>query len=57
MSNYKILPSLESLRSKMVLTAIEIRELKDVDVHCHAEQLEGAAEMVQDWIENIRDGK
>jgi hypothetical protein len=29
MANYKILPSLEKLRSQMVITAIEIRQLKD----------------------------
>lgn len=57
MSNYKILPSLESLRTKLVLTALEIRQLKDKEVHQHADQLEGAAEMVQNWIENIREGK
>ena len=57
MSNYKILPTLESLRTKLVLAAIEIRGLKDKDVHTHADQLDGAADMVQNWIENIRDGK
>ena len=57
MNSHKILPSLESLRSKLVITAIEIRQLNDKEVHIHADQLDGAAEMVQDWIENIRKGK
>ena len=57
MANYKVLPSLEKLRTQMVLTALEVRELKDKGAHHHAEQLEGAADMVQNWIENIRDGK
>ena len=57
MSNYKILPTLESLRSKMVMAAVEIWDLKDEDVHQHAKQLTEAADMVQNWIENIRDGK
>lgn len=56
MENYKILNTLESLRSKMVLAAMEILELKDKETHIHAQQLFGAAETVQNWIENIREG-
>ena len=57
MSNYKILPTLESLRTELVSAAIEIRALKDKDIYIHAEQLEGAVDMVQDWIYNIKEGK
>ena len=57
MSNYNILPTLESLRTKMVLAAIELQQLKDKDVYVHADQLLGAADMVQNWIENIREGR
>ena len=57
MTNYKILNTLESLRSKMVLAGLEIMELKDTAVHVHASELFGAADMVQNWIENIREGK
>lgn len=55
MENNKILPRLKELRTQMVLTAMNIRELKDIDLHQHAEQLEGAAVMVQDWINNIKE--
>ena len=57
MSNYKILHSLEKLRSQLVITALEIRQLRDKEVHQHADELEGAASMVQNWIVNIRGGK
>ena len=57
MSNYKILHSLEKLRSQLFITALEIRQLADKEVHQHADELEGAGDMVQNWIENIRDGK
>lgn len=49
-----VLHRLEEARGANVLAAIAIRNLKDKDVLIHAEQLEGAADMMQDWIENIR---
>jgi hypothetical protein len=55
-NNHKALPKLESARTALVLAALDIKRFCSKDVHIHAEQLEGAAEMIQDWIKNIREG-
>ena len=50
----KVLDDLARARSAMVIAAISIRQNTGADCHVHADQLDGAADMVQNWIENIR---
>lgn len=50
---FKLMQTMESLRSQMAICAIEMQLVYGDDFE-HAEQLMGASNMVQDWIEGIR---
>lgn len=49
-----VIMRLEEARTSLVIAAVAIRQVCGIGVHCHAEQLEGAAEQIQDWIRHLR---
>lgn len=49
----KLMHELEKLRTQMAIAAIQM-DIVYSDTNTHSKELFGAAEMVQDWIVNIR---
>lgn len=50
-----VINCLEDLRSKMTMASITMRLALPKERYEHADELEGAADIVQTWIEGIRE--
>jgi len=49
-----VIHALEKARTANVLASIAIIQNCSKDCHSHAEELQGAADMIQTWIEHLR---